>query len=456
MTLDIETQIRRIADAAFDETSPVEPALSSTTPDVAGFGTRGRWMLFAAASILVIALVGALTRIGDSTDRPIAPVDSVAPITTNNSAVTEPPVDSVAPITTSNSAVTEPPITAQLPSSTLDFSAQGVLAEVPFVELVQGGGTVVEGTDLVAIAATTGVESTGDFDLPFLEDSDTSRSFLFSTARAQTDDFEQLLSFSFLDIERITTATHRGVSDTDLPLPFDVVALRSDVAALAAEAGPDRIIDVGDGPDGEPNPTGPLFIGVPLRIGVDEQRSMISVSRSTPFVAAWLDADSPTLADEPDLAAAAAVLDRDEALYATRFDYFNRDLADFGPGSRLRDRPETDFLIVEEFTTIALGWSGVGQDQRTTIAYVFADETAASASVEPIATLFAQDANVPDRELTELGGLAGVTTVGEVFVLDDVEAVGRTVVVSGHAGVDYGPADIRKLLFFVGPLTIHR
>ena len=448
MTLDIETQIRRIADAAFDETSPVEPALSSTTPDVAGFGTRGRWMLFAAASILVIALVGALTRIGDSTDAPIAPVDSAVPITT------------------SNSVVTEPPITMQLPPSTPAFSAQGVLAEVPFIGFSPRGRFIVEGTDLVAIAATTGVARSGDFDLPFfvdpvssfadsgksLADSVTSRSFFFHTARHQTDDFERLLGFSFLDIDRITTASIGGISDTDLTLPFDVVALRSGVAALAGEAGPDRIVDVGDG----------LFISQssngevqPLHIGVDEQRSMISISRSTPFVTAWLDAESPTFADVPDLATAAEVLDRDEALYATRFEYFDRDLADV-TGGRLRDRPETDFLIVEEFTTIALGWSGVGQDQRTTIAYVFADETAASASVEPIATLFAQDANVPDRELTELGGLAGVTTVGEVFVLDDVEAVGRTVVVSGHAGVDYGPADIRKLLFFVGPLTIHR
>ncbi len=60
MTPDIETQIRSIADAAFDETAPVRPALRSTAGDVAGFGSRGRWMLVAAASVLVIALVGAV------------------------------------------------------------------------------------------------------------------------------------------------------------------------------------------------------------------------------------------------------------------------------------------------------------------------------------------------------------------------------------------------------------
>jgi hypothetical protein len=64
MSADIEAQIRVVADAAFDQTSPVERDryVAETRP------AKHRWWLVAAASVLVFALVGALALIDRSDD----------------------------------------------------------------------------------------------------------------------------------------------------------------------------------------------------------------------------------------------------------------------------------------------------------------------------------------------------------------------------------------------------
>ena len=64
MSADIETQIRAVADAAFDQTSPVGPDryVAETSP------AKHNWWLVAAASVLVFALMGALALIDRSDD----------------------------------------------------------------------------------------------------------------------------------------------------------------------------------------------------------------------------------------------------------------------------------------------------------------------------------------------------------------------------------------------------
>ncbi len=64
MNADIEAQIRAVADAAFDQTSPVERDryVAETSPPKRG------WWLVAAASVLVFALIGALALIDRSDD----------------------------------------------------------------------------------------------------------------------------------------------------------------------------------------------------------------------------------------------------------------------------------------------------------------------------------------------------------------------------------------------------
>ena len=64
MSADIETQIRSVADAAFDQTAPVDRDryVAETSP------AKHNWWLVAAASVLVFALVGALALIDRSDD----------------------------------------------------------------------------------------------------------------------------------------------------------------------------------------------------------------------------------------------------------------------------------------------------------------------------------------------------------------------------------------------------
>ncbi len=64
MSADIEAQIKTVADAAFDQTSPVERAHCVAETNSA----KHKWWLVAAASVLVVALVGALALIDRSRD----------------------------------------------------------------------------------------------------------------------------------------------------------------------------------------------------------------------------------------------------------------------------------------------------------------------------------------------------------------------------------------------------
>lgn len=64
MSADIEAQIRAVADAAFDQTSPVERDRYVAETSAA----KHSWWLVAAASVLVFALVGALALIDRSDD----------------------------------------------------------------------------------------------------------------------------------------------------------------------------------------------------------------------------------------------------------------------------------------------------------------------------------------------------------------------------------------------------
>ena len=438
MSTGLEQQIRSVADAAFEQTSPVR-YVPPVAERHAARSVSTRWWLTIAAGVLVLALVGGIVLIGGSDDAPVAPVDS-------------------SPSTTSPATGT---IEQTAPDFSRQFSARGVLTMVPLPGDEPVMGVRVGGADLAAIAALTGVEPTGGDDAPsrdwldvlfrrdsvFLLDS-----MLLVEALQEPDGFEDEFGFSVLDVDRYVTATnYLGAAVDQLTFPFDAMVLGGDMAALTQRAGEDSIVDIGDAADGQADILDRSEfrpVGEPIRIGVDGSRSMVAVSKSTPFVTAWLDTDGPTMADVPDLAAAAAVLDRDDQLYTAQFDVFDRDV-DLAP-DLAGQQSAADFPIVEPFTAMALGSSGVDESHRTTIVYVFADERAASASAAPIARLYA-----PDTEITAIE-LDDIETVGDVFILDEVTVVGRSVAVAGGAG-DGGPNDIRRaLLATFGPFIGHR
>jgi len=445
VTLSLEEQIRQVADAAFEQTTAVRPDESDTKPKVARSRTRGRWIVLVAASVLAIALVGALSVIGGTANSPISPVDSPTPSPTSGATVTEPPP-------------TTPPLPVP-PDFSEEFSALGMLAEIPLAAYRPDVGGRVEGTDFATISEISGVARPANanvaaerdwFDVLFDPEAVAlTTPFLLYPDTEKLQDYEQELGYGFLDIDRFAAAS--TFVSTDPIDPIDVVALRREIELLADEAGDDQIVDIGSGPDGQRNlddrtPLRP--IGQPLRLGIDEQRSMISISRSTPIVSAWLNPESPTLFDVPDLAAAAAALDLDEELYSAEIETIDRDIASYE-----LDLPESEFLIVEEFSTVGLGWSGFGDNQRTTIVYVFADEEAASASVQPIESLYALDAEVHNPNGIQLDE---VDVVGDAFLVDEVTAFGRTVVVSGHANIDRRLSSIRDLFLASPTLIAHR
>lgn len=449
MSMDLEQQIRTLADAAFEQTSPVQFVAPVPERVAAGAGST-RWWLLVAASVLVIALIGGITMVGGFGDSPVAPANTSAPATT--------PVERT---------TTEPLRTA--PDFSSEFSARGVLGVVPLPDGDPATGLSIGGADFAAIAELAGIDRTGGLDrslpsdwlglLLSQESAVLPESALILDALDATVIFESEFGFSVLDVDRFATASnYLGASVDSRLFPFDVLVLGSDMAALAESAGDDSIVDIGEGADHQRNVAERTVfrpIGEPLRVGIDASRSMAAVSRSTPFVEAWLETDGKSLADVPDLAAAAAVLDRDDQLHAVQFEIFNRDVDDLEP--EITQEPSvSDFLIgatrhliSEEFTTMALGSSGIGESNRTTIVYVFADERSATASVEPIERLYARDTDIRNADI------AGAETVGDVFTLDEVTVVGRSVAVSGRAGAG-GPSEIRRLLQNLTLFVTHR
>ena len=438
MSAELDSQIRAVADAAFDQTSPVERDRYVGGAD----STHRRWWLVAAASVLVFALVGAIAVLDRS--------DDASTTRTGIDGVTV-PADGEPPPTTR----TLPPA----PGFDVEFSARGVLDEIP----VQSDGSVdqlrVVGADLAAVFDLTGVErppvddpasSDGEWIDPLFGQTSVAVPVppLLVTAIGEPE-FVAELGFSFLDVDRFAAVDGFVAFDPEVFTSFDALVLRRDLAALDAAAGDDSIIDLGTGADGERNideRTMARPIGRPLRIGVDSERSMVAVSGRTPAVTSWLSGDGVMMAGDSDLSAAAAVLDTDDDLYSAEFTVAPRNADDeSGPAWR-GERPESDFPIVEAFTTMAWGRSGTGDTQRTTVVYVFADPDAADASIEPIATLYAADAPVVGD---------GIDTVADAFDLDAVDVVGRTVIVTGRTG-PAGIAAETGLFSGYGPRSSHR
>jgi hypothetical protein len=200
---------------------------------------------------------------------------------------------------------------------------------------------------------------------------------------------------------------------------------------LANRASSEDIIDVGLGDDfdTEFEPFSRLRPdGVPLRIGVDQDRSTVAISPSTPAVRSWLGRDS-AMAEQADAHELALALDRTGDLYAVQMAF-----GDFEMRPSLFDTERgagfgiDDIVITEPFTALGVGWSGIGDTQRTSIAYVFESDDAAFASALAIETLFQ-----PDTAFFEDSGSATDQTMGSVFELDEITTAGRTVTVTGTA-----------------------
>lgn len=424
MSTDVVQQIQRLADLAFAQTEPVAvPRHSHRQP--------GRWLAI-AAGLLVVLMTVALVSVRSGPDQ-IEPVDF-----------------------------------------STGLSVHGALAEIPLSDLSAAPPLLVRAVDFDEIAALTGVDRVGftesggawsqvflcgAFDCgatPVVAPQVTDR--LIQAARSP-EDFESEFGWTGADVA--ATISWQGVGPPDDPrtILFDVFRLDSDVAALAERAGDDAVYEIGTGDDFESDfaDTSPVRpIGVPLRVAVDAARSITAVSQSTPGAAAWLNGSEGSMADQPAGGELAAALDRTGDIYA-----FEASFGDFSMPQRFSDDPDLltdqigfeidDFVITEGFTALGVGWSGIGDTQRTSIVYVFDSPEAADASVDAIAGLYAPEADFVD------GGVAGeASTMSSVFVVDTVSASGSAVTVVGRAAPGVGPMDVLPVLTRASPLGIHR
>jgi hypothetical protein len=150
-------------------------------------------------------------------------------------------------------------------------------------------------------------------------------------------------------------------------------------------------------------------------MAVDE-RSVAVVSTSTPPVADWNEGADETWADDDDLALLAAALDRDGDLYAaslTTTTLTGSERDDLYRGVYGWEAPGP--------AAFGIGWSGVGESQRTTAVFVYDDAGRAEEPVEPLGAMF-----------TGTDDARGAPA----FDVDSIDVDGRAVILTGSSEWD--------------------
>jgi hypothetical protein len=352
------------------------------------------------------------------------------------------------------------------------LSVLGSFAEVPLSELsgvtepnaIGANGAVVQGVDFDEIAELTGIERTrwGDLDTEWADiliygatDREntpivaTQLPTFMSPALRTPEEFES--EFGWEGDEIAAAVSWQG---PDLGFGFDVFRLDSDMSSLTERAGTDAVVDIGSGPDLEPNFAETSTLrpsGVPVHIGVDPARAIVAVAESTTAVGSWLDREDATVADDAVANALASALDQTGDVYS-----FQAYFADFavetwfdGPIPDALGFTIDDLVITETFEALGVGWSGIADTQRTSIVYVFDSADAAAASVEPITQLFA-----PDAPFVDTDGVA--VSMDSLIEVDSVTSSGTAVTVVGRAAPGAGPKDIVPGFRRPSPFSLHR
>ncbi|GEM_PF-2187309 len=294
--------------------------------------------MFVAAELFVATMTGTLFLVGDQSDS-VLPVDPVE----------QEPVD-----------------------FSVGFSASAVLAEVPRFQIGTDANTTISALDIAEVAELAGVERIGfvgsDVEWDWIlargavnQDATPIVAMpwpvndMISVAFRWPQEFEAELGWAGGDVDAFIKRTtfFQSQSERELVPSINVFRLRSDMSELANRAPSEGIIDVGSGDDFDTEFEPFLQLrpdGVPLRVGVDQDRSTVAISPSTPAVRSWLSRGS-AMAEQANAHELALALDRTGDLYAVEMTF-----GDFQMRPSLFDT------------------------QRTSIVYVFESDDAASTS----------------------------------------------------------------------------
>lgn len=424
----IEEQIRAIADEAFDQTTPIRmgtrnqgAALTSDPVEVddAGNAATGKRVRFAAAGLLLMALVGGLIVLADrGSDRSADEADGLSIIES----------------------------LARVPGDVATFGdlriAGADLVAVERLAEIERPTTLAAGRDEWLSLVIDGSVS-GDSDTRVV----IPRSLLLREGLRNPDAFTEELPFSPLDVGRYVTVEAGGVGRR---ATLDVFTLLSGVEAVEEAVDGGGYLKVGTGEMGERNlaERTPLRqTGEPLQVGFDATNSTIAVDRYVDLVSAWLDRTAPSVLDvSPDVRAVAEQLDRVDGLTA-----FGIDVDDYSIGALDADEmvgfDEMD-VIDRPFSTLGFARAGIGETARSVFVYAFSDEQSATDAVRSFEDVFA-----PDNVVATFAG-EDPLTMRSVFNAESIEVIGRTVVVTSSLG-DVSER-LRPGTSYVPPFVLHR
>lgn len=306
------------------------------------------------------------------------------------------------------------------------FSVSGALAEVPARLSTSDGFLFLTGdvdgmSDAVGVDRTDGPATDGALNewgsvvftgVPQDEPSrrvELPMANVLLQVRGASDDAPPVadeLGWDLFDVDRYVSAWSADGGS------LDVVLIDADLAAGLGPIGDDGLIRLGDAPDGEfdvQNRTTLRTLGESLKLAVGEG-GLVAVSAVTPPVADWAEDATQTWADEPDVAAAAAALDRVEGLYAAGIWVVGPEVLAASDGAGALGLADGETVVV------GFGYAGAGPGQRTRQVFVFADEDAAAAALPGIANVASSGAVVGSGRWThEIGD---VTQDGRLLIVD--------------------------------------
>lgn len=176
------------------------------------------------------------------------------------------------------------------------------------------------------------------------------------------------------------------------------------------------IFSYGSGADGQHDPEHTSFDpdGRPLRMASKE--GLIAASFSTAPVSWWLAGPSPSVADDPTIAAIGRALDDGAAMSALiRRAQFVYDRFDGTPSEITEAMTRT--VVSQPFSAVGIGWS----EGTTTMVYAFGNAEAAEVAAGELATLFHEGTTYGGERLAERIFLQDVLVDGPLVVLTAVE-----------------------------------